>query len=196
MGCRWRFWRYSLDIMALALSSRLEAILFAAGEPLAKAKLAALLDVSEASVTDALNALRITLTDRGLALVENERDVELRTAADASEDIKKLKESELSRELGRASLETMALILYRGSATRGEIDWVRGVNSGAALRTLLLRGLVERTEDPGDKRRARYIPTIDALSHLGVATREELPRYAEFSQALATHEASAESSDI
>lgn len=71
MGCRWRFWRYSLDIMALALSSRLEAILFAAGEPLAKARLAALLDVSEASVTDALNALRITLTDRGLALVEN-----------------------------------------------------------------------------------------------------------------------------
>jgi len=181
--------------MALALSSRLEAVLFAAGEPLAKARLASLLEVSEASVTDALNALRISLADRGLALVETEREVELRTTADAAGDVQKLKESELSRDLGKASLETMALIMYRGSATRGEIDWVRGVNSSTAIRTLLLRGLIERTEDPGDKRRIRYIPTIDALSHLGVATREALPRYAEFSQALATHAASDEQHD-
>lgn len=182
--------------MALALSSRLEAILFAAGEPLSKARLAALMEISKDSVEDACNALRITLSDRGLTLVETESEVELRTVADAADDIKKLRESELSRELGKASLETMALILYRGSATRGEIDWVRGVNSGAAIRTLLLRGLIERSEDAQDKRRARYTPTIDALSHLGVPTREALPRYAELSQALATHEAAHDSSEL
>ncbi|MEK9184393.1 MAG: hypothetical protein AAB892_01530, partial [Patescibacteria group bacterium] len=59
-------------------------------------------------------------------------------------------------------------------------------------RTLLLRGLIERTEDPGDKRRARYLPTVDALAHLGVGKREELPRYAEFTATLVEQEEKAQ----
>ena len=43
----------------------------------------------------------------------------------------------------------------------------------------MLRGLIERSEDAGDKRRARYQPTIDALAHLGITSAEQLPRYAE-----------------
>ena len=182
--------------MALALSSRLEALLFASGEPLAKTRIATLLNVSQESVEDALHALSITLQDRGLAIVQTGRDVELRTAAAAAEDIKVLRESELSRDLGKASLETLALVMYRGSATRGEIDWVRGVNSSAAVRSLLLRGLIERVEDPADKRRARYQATIDALAHLGIQAKEELPRYAELSAALAAHEAKADESEL
>ncbi len=174
--------------MALALSSRLEAVLFAAGEPLTKKRLATLLEVSPESLMDAVNALRIMLADRGLALVETEDELELRTAAEASDVIQKLRESELSRDLGKASLETLAFILYRGGATRGEIDWIRGVNSTAAIRALLLRGLIERTEDASDKRRARYRVTIDALAHLGAATPEDLPRFSELRQALAEHE--------
>ncbi|MBU2159002.1 SMC-Scp complex subunit ScpB [Patescibacteria group bacterium] len=182
--------------MALALSSRLEALLFASGEPMAKTRLAKLLDVSQESIDDALRALSITLQERGLAVVQTGRDVELRTTAEAAEDIKLLRESELSRDLGKASLETLSLILYRGSATRGQIDWVRGVNSSAAVRSLLLRGLIERTEDPDDKRRAKYQATIDALAHLGVQAKEELPRYAELSQALAAHEAKTDESEL
>jgi segregation and condensation protein B len=181
--------------MALALSSKLEAVLFAAGESLEKKRLLVLLDVSSETLADALNALRITLEDRGLQLVETEREVELRTAPEASDLIQKLRESELSRDLGRASLETLALILYKGGATRGEIDWVRGVNSSAAIRALLLRGLIERTEDAGDKRRIRYQATVDALAHLGVGSVEELPKYEEITKALAEHEAKAETSD-
>ncbi|MBU1292820.1 SMC-Scp complex subunit ScpB [Patescibacteria group bacterium] len=182
--------------MALALSSRLEALLFASGEPMAKTRLATLLNASPESIDDALRALTLALADRGLTLVQTGRDVELRTAADAAEDIKQLRESELSRDLGKASLETLAFILYRGTATRGEIDWVRGVNSSAAVRSLLLRGLIERTEDPEDKRRARYQPTIDALAHLGVQAKEELPRYAELSRALAEHQAKTEETEL
>lgn len=182
--------------MALPLSSRLEAVLFAAGEPLTKKRLAGLMDVTADVLDDALNALRLTLADRGLALIETGDQVEMRTAADAANDVRALRESELSRDLGKASLETMALILYKGSATRGEIDWVRGVNSAAAVRALLLRGLVERVEDPTDKRRARYRATVDALAHLGAGSLEELPRYAEFSKALAEHEAKAETTDV
>jgi segregation and condensation protein B len=174
--------------MALALSSRLEALLFAAGEALPKKRLAALLDASAEGVEDALNALRITLADRGLALIVAEEMVELRTSPDAADAIQKLRESELSRDLGKASLETLALILYKGTATRGEIDWVRGVNSGAAVRALLLRGLIERVEDADDKRRARYRPTVDALAHLGASELSDLPRYAELSKALSDQE--------
>ena len=49
-------------------------------------------------------------------------------------------------------------------ATRGEIDWVRGVNSSASLRTLLMRGLIEGREDERDKRRIRYSLTTEALA--------------------------------
>jgi segregation and condensation protein B len=179
--------------MALTLSARIEAVLFAAGEPLTKKRLGTLLEAAPQALEDGLNALAISLTDRGLALMTNGEEVELRTRPDASDAVQKLRESELSRELGKASLEAMAYILYKGSATRGEIDWLRGVNSAAAIRSLTLRGLIERSDDPADKRRARYTPTMDALAALGVANREALPRFAEFSGALASQEAKAAS---
>lgn len=178
--------------MALSLSSSLEAVLFAAGEPLQKKRLLALLDTNAEGLSDAVNALRITLEGRGLSLIETDSELDLRTSPEAAEKVQKLREGELSRDLGKASLETLALILYKGGATRSEIDWVRGVNSSAAVRVLLLRGLIERKEDANDKRRVRYVATVDALAHLGASTLSELPRYAEFHQALAEHDAKAE----
>jgi segregation and condensation protein B len=182
--------------MALSLSAQLEAVLFASGEPQTKKRLATLLEVSPDELAEAVHTLTATLTDRGLALIETADEIELRTAPDAHDLVKKLRESELSRDLGKASLETLAMILYRGNATRSEIDWVRGVNSGAALRSLTLRGLIERTEDAADKRRARYQPTVDALAHLGVSRKEELPRYAEFTTAIKEEEAKATEDDL
>ncbi|HEX5774778.1 MAG TPA: SMC-Scp complex subunit ScpB [Candidatus Paceibacterota bacterium] len=175
--------------MALALSARLEAVLFASGEPLEKKRLAALLGVPSSELDEAATELESQLASRGLSLVATDAQFELRTHPEAAEAVKALRESELSRDLGKASLETLAMILYKGGATRGEIDFVRGVNSTAALRSLLMRGLIERTEDASDRRRARYLPTVEALAHLGVGKQEELPRYAEFSAALAEQEA-------
>lgn len=183
--------------MALSTSALLEAVLFASGEPLTKARLAKLLDISVPDVDEAATALADSLADRGLALIETATELEIRTAPAAADVVKALRESELSRDLGKASLETLAMILYRGSATRSEIDWVRGVNSAAAIRSLTLRGLIERSEDATDKRRARYTATVDALAHLGVSKKEDLPRYAEFTTTIATEEAkSGTESDI
>lgn len=171
--------------MTLSLPAMLEAVLFTVSEPMEKKRLAALLAVPEDMLASGLEELSNSLAARGLSLIETAGDVELRTSPDAAPIIQKLRESELSRDLGKAGLETLAIILYQDGATRSDIDWIRGVNSTAALRSLLLRGLIERGEDHIDRRRARYTPTVDALAHLGVSRKEELPRYEEFATALA-----------
>lgn len=163
----------------MTLSGQIEAMLFAAGEPLEKKRVASLLDVPMDGLEAAVSELRDALAGRGLALVETSNEIELRTAPDAADAVKKLREGELSKDLGRAGLEALAVILYRGGATRSEIDWIRGVNSAGIVRSLMLRGLIERADDPSDKRRFRYTATTDALAHLGVSSAAELPRYSE-----------------
>lgn len=152
------------------------ALLFASGEPLEKKRLATLLDMSNAELKPVLKALTDSLKGSGVMLVETDNDVELRTTPETSIIVKKLRESELSRDLGKASMETLAVIAYQTGTTRGEIDWIRGVNSSASLRTLLIRGLIEGMEDERDKRRTRYSLTTDALAYLGISRAEDLPR--------------------
>ncbi|HQT82927.1 MAG: hypothetical protein B7W98_02235 [Parcubacteria group bacterium 20-58-5] len=159
----------------------LHALLFASGEPLEKKQIAKLLDIKEGDVALALKALADSLKGSGLVLVETESEVELRTAPEAAALVKKLRESELARDLGKASLETLAVIAYGTGTTRGEIDWVRGVNSSTSLRTLLLRGLIEGREDERDKRRIRYSLTTEAFGHLGIRSAADLPRAEELS---------------
>jgi len=164
----------------------LEALLFSSGEPLEKKQLTTLLEVSDEQLRVALDALARSLSGHGLALIETATDVELRTAPDATDIVKKLRENELSRDLGKGSLETLAVIAYQENASRGEIDWVRGVNSSASLRTLLMRGLIEAREDEQDKRRLRYNLTTEALAHLGIASAADLPRATELQNATRT----------
>ncbi len=152
------------------------ALLFASGEPLSKKRLAELLDIKESEVKLVLKALTDSLKGSGVVVVETDTEVELRTAPEASVIVKKLRESELARDLGKASLETLAVIAYKTGTTRGEIDWVRGVNSSTSLRTLLMRGLIDGKEDERDKRRIRYSLTTEALAHLGIKSAADLPR--------------------
>lgn len=181
----------------------LEAILYAAGEPVEKKRLVEMLEISIADLSLAILALEESLVSRGLALVSTDAEIELRTHPEAAELVKKLWESERGRDLGKAGLETLAVIAYQAGgadagraegadagskgATRGDIDWVRGVNSSASIRTLLLRGLVEKQEDPADKRRIRYALTTEALAHLGVRRVSDLPRYGELSTEAKAH---------
>ncbi|OGG68413.1 hypothetical protein A3E65_00860 [Candidatus Kaiserbacteria bacterium RIFCSPHIGHO2_12_FULL_56_13] len=160
----------------------LEALLFAAGEPVEKGELMKLLGIDEEGLDMALEALGSALKSRGLAIVEADKEIELRTAPEAANIVKKLRENELSRDLGRAGLETLAVIAYRSGSTRSEIDWVRGVNSSTSVRTLLVRGLVRGDEDERDRRKIRYSLTPEALAHLSVKRGRELPRYSELSQ--------------
>jgi segregation and condensation protein B len=157
----------------------LHALLFASGEPLQKKEAAKLLGIKEAELAISVKALAQSLAQSGVVLVETATEIELRTAPDAADIVKRLRESELARDLGKGSLETLAVIAYRESATRSDIDWVRGVNSTASLRTLLMRGLIEGKEDEKDKRRIRYTLTTEALAHLGLTSAGDLPRFEE-----------------
>jgi segregation and condensation protein B len=160
----------------------LEAVLFASGEPLAKKDAAKFFGITLAQLAQVTEALIAELEKRGVSLIETSNELELRTSPEAADLIKKLRESELSRDLGKAGLETLAVIAYREGATRSEIDWVRGVNSSTSVRSLLLRGLIEGHEDEKDRRRVRYEVTTDALAHLGLRKTSDLPRFNELAK--------------
>ena len=170
----------------MTLEQTLEAILFFKSEPLLVAKLAEMASTKEELVREGLEQLAQNLTGRGVTLIFKDDSVMLGTAPEASVLIEKMIKEELSRELGKAGLETLAIVLYEGPVSRAEIDYIRGVNSSFILRHMLVRGLVERVNKPGDARAFLYRPSFDLLRHLGVAKIEDLPDFAIVKQELAT----------
>ncbi len=178
------------------LSAHIESVLFAAEKPLLRSKLETLLEVSPKEIDDALIHLRDILNGRGIMLVETDHKITLRTSTQSSLYINKMRNDELSQDLGKASIETLAIILYRGGAYRSEIDWIRGVHSSTTIRSLLMRGLIEAAANSRDKRRAYYRTTIDALGYLGITQLKELPRYDELTRALGDSNETVETSTL
>ncbi len=161
----------------MELANTIEAILFYQAEPMTVKRISALLKRNEGEIRDALKVLEEKLLTSGLRLITNGEEVVLGTSPDASSLIEAITKEELSKELSRASLETLAIVLYKGPITRAEIDYVRGVNSTFILRTLLIRGLVEKIENPNDQRSFHYKPTFQLLEHMGITKIEDLPSY-------------------
>lgn len=159
------------------LETQIEAILFYKAEPVKVNTLAKTLNVSAEDVQEVVTRLEEVLTERGLQIVHKDNAVLLTTAASVSSLIESIHLEELEKELSKAALETLSVILYHSPVTRSDIDYIRGVNSSYMLRTLLIRGLVERRVNPQDKRGHVYQPTFDLLQHLGVSSVSELPEY-------------------
>ena len=159
------------------LSAKIESILFFKSEPLTRATLAKLTNTNIGLIDEAIDELKLKLVGRGLVILEKGNEVMLGTAPEYTDLIEGLIKEELSRDLGKAGLETLAIVIYEGPLSRAEIDYVRGVNSSFILRHLLVRGLVERLPKPGDARTFLYGPTFDLLKYLGVTRIENLPEY-------------------
>lgn len=160
------------------LDSQIEAILFWKGEPVAIKKLAANLNKTEDEIRASLEILKEKIKGRGVELVFKNDEVMLGTAAKMSPLIEKLTKEELVRDLGRAGLETLSIIVYKGPISRAEIDYIRGVQSNFILRNLQIRGLVEKITNPKDARSFLYRPTFDLLSFMGISKIEDMPEYA------------------
>ena len=159
------------------ISAQIEAILFWKAEPISIKKLAALLNSDTTATLAGLQELETTLKDRGLTLVRTDEEVMLGTAKELSSLIEQLTKEELNRDLGKAGLETLSIILYQGPISRADIDYIRGVNSQFIVRNLLIRGLIERVDNPKDARSFLYKTTLQLLSHLGISKVEDLPEY-------------------
>jgi len=176
----------------LTLDSQIEAILFWKGEPQSIKKLAASLGKKEEEIKASLEILKEKIQGRGVELVFKDDEVMLGTASKLSHIIERLTKEELVRDLGRAGLETISIIAYKGPLSRAEIDYIRGVQSNFILRNLQIRGLVEKITNEKDHRSFLYRPTFELLSFLGVSKIEDLPEYekvkAEFAEQLVKSE--------
>ncbi|MEK7650503.1 MAG: SMC-Scp complex subunit ScpB [Patescibacteria group bacterium] len=161
----------------LNLEAQIEAVLFWRAEPISVSKLSQILNKKESEITESLMKLEQSLENRGVSLIRKNEEIMLGTNPEASSLIEKLTKEELSRDLGRASLETLTTILYKQPISRAEIDYIRGVNSSFILRHLMVRGLVERIQNPDDARSFLYRPSFDLLQHLGLKKLEDLPDY-------------------
>lgn len=159
------------------LAKKIEAILFWRAEPITNKKLAESLQASSEEVEAAITALESELSGRGIVLVRKEDEVMLGTAPEHSSLLERLTKEELHKELGKAGLETLSIILYFGPVARSEIDYIRGVNSTFVLRNLMIRGLVERIIHKEDQRVFLYKPTFQLISFLGLTDVRDLPEY-------------------
>jgi len=162
----------------MTLDAQLEAILFWKGEPVSSKKLAQILGKEPKEIAEALAVLETKLKDRGLSLVFKDDEVMLGTTPSLSPLIEQLTKEELMKDLGKAGLETLSIIIYQGPVTRSEIDYVRGVNSNFIIRNLLVRGLIEKIANEKDARSFMYRPTFELLQYLGVSRVEDVPDYA------------------
>ncbi|MEI7719942.1 MAG: SMC-Scp complex subunit ScpB [bacterium] len=169
------------------IAQHIEAILFSLGKPVARAELARMLGIVEDGVQSALELLG-SRTGSGVVVVDDGTMLELRAAPEAAETIERIRKEEFTREVGRAGQETLAALLYKGPLSRSDIDFIRGVNSSQILRTLTMRGLVRRVENPKDARAFLYEPTTELLATLGITHLGDLPDYATVREKLTAFE--------
>ncbi len=155
-----------------------EALLFAADEPLTPAQLKKALGRGDSSeVRTVLEAIRAELDDRraGFALVEVAGGYQFRTRPEYASWIRLLR-SEKPARLSKPALETLAVVSYKQPITRAEIEAIRRVDTGAVLKTLLDRRLVKvvGTKDvPG--RPVLYGTSREFLEVFRLKSLRELP---------------------
>lgn len=161
------------------LQSVIESVLFVSGEPIKKAKLLKILAIENELLEEALSSLSEKYQDSqsGLLLLKKGEEVQLVSNPENAEFIESLVKNELQDSLSNAAMEVVSIIAYRGPISKVEIEAIRGVNCAYTLRNLLLRGLIERSDNPNDSRGYVYAISFDFLKKLGVEDVKKLPEY-------------------
>ncbi len=152
----------------------IEALLFAAAEPLSEAALAEKLPPGT-DLAEVLDRLQRDYAARGVNLVRRGERWAFRTAPDLAEALKV--ESAVQRRLSRAALETLAIIAYHQPVTRAEVEEVRGVAvSKGTMDILFEAGWIRpkgRRRTPG--RPVTWVTTDGFLDHFGLEGLGDLP---------------------
>jgi segregation and condensation protein B len=171
-----------LDI--LELTPLIEAMIFAADGPLRADRMAEALDMDQAEIISAIEALEIDYAEhpRGFFLQEVSGGYQLRTRPEYADFLRKLGHSRPFK-FSRPALESLAIIAYRQPVTRSEIEYLRGVDSGSVLKTLLEKRLVRilgKKDVPGKP--MIYGTTREFLELFGLSDLSALPTLREFSE--------------
>jgi segregation and condensation protein B len=167
-----------------------EALLFIHGEPLTYNKIASVLGIEKEAVDALVNELKTQLEqeNRGLQVISDREKIQLATKPEFNSILESFVKEEISEDLSAASLEALSIVAYLGPISRAKLEYLRGVNSIVILRSLMIRGLVERFADPAHPATFLYRPTFDLIKHLGIKEREELPQYEKFQELLKVFE--------
>ena len=160
------------------IESAMEAILFAAGEPVGVERLCMALEIDRATADAVAQKLMddYSYERRGIRLVRLDASYQLCSAPEHAELIRKTFESRKPARLSPPALEVLAVIAYYQPTTRAYVDQVRGVDSAYTVGLLLDRELIEecgRLAVPG--RPILYRTTSTFLRSFGLSSLDELP---------------------
>lgn len=160
-----------------SLISVIESLLFVAPKPLNIKDLTKILSQPGEEIKKALAELIDKRKNSGVIVLENKDEYQMATNPVNSNQVKDFLNAELREKLTDATVEVLAIISYRQPISKAEIEAIRGVNSQYSIRHLLMRGLIEKTNNPSDARSYLYQTTTEFLQHLGLSSINTLPDF-------------------
>jgi segregation and condensation protein B len=170
----------------------IEALLFAADEPVKIERLADLAAVSPEAARAMIDELNNAYHDTGRAFRVHRvaQGFQLYTLPEFAEWVRRLYQHQYTHRLSRAALEVLAIVAYKQPVTRPEMEALRGVDCSGPVVTLLERRLIAtygRASRPGNPFLYRTSPEF--LRYFGLAGLEDLPRMEDIGEFLAQREA-------
>ncbi len=160
------------------LQRAIEAILFAAGEPVEVSRLSMALETDEKEIIQAADKLadEIAFERRGIRILRLENAYQMVSSGEMADYITKALETRKPPKLSASQLETLTIVAYYQPATKAMVEQIRGVDSSYSVGALLNKKLIEeagRLNVPG--RPILYKTTPDFLRTFGLSSLEELP---------------------
>ena len=156
----------------------IEAVLFAAGEPVAAERIAVAAACDENDVHEAAKALmdRLAFDRRGVRVLRLENSYQMCSSSEMISYITTALETRKPPKLSASQLETLTIIAYYQPATKAYVEQIRGVDSAYTISALVTKKLIEecgRLNVPG--RPIQYRTTPDFLRTFGLSSLAELP---------------------
>ena len=160
------------------LQRAIEAILFAAGEPIEIARLSEVLSVDPDEVEKATDALAndLSYNRRGIRILKLEKRYQMVSSGEMADYITAALETRKPPKLSSSQLEALTIIAYYQPATKAMVEQIRGVDSSYSIGALLNKKLIEdagRLNVPG--RPILYRTTPAFLRTFGLSSLEDMP---------------------
>ena len=166
----------------LDLKNKIEALIFLSKEPLSIDELSRYFKLEKQQIEEAVNELKEDKKNTGINLKIDKEILSFVTNPSCGEEIKNFFHPEMKiKKLSKSTMETLAIIAYKGPITKGEIEVIRGVSAEKAISNLLEKNLIYIS---GKKKSIGtpniYNVTEDFYSYLNIDKEENLPGYEEF----------------